>query len=397
MKKTGKILTVTLLAASCLTAAAQTGMGEWRTHFSYNSVKQLAQSENRIFALSDGALFSVDKRDQSIALYSKITGLNDNAIQNIAYDNATEQLLIIYGNGNMDLMNSKGIVNISDFYLKQSNILKSVNHILFADHKAYLSTDFGILVLDLDRNEVKDTYYIGANSSAVKVLATTIFDGKIFAASADSVYFADLNSNLVNYQYWAIKNDIPGTGKFQSIAAFAEKLFVLRAGILHYTDGVTWTLPNISSNIKMLKVADNRVYAIWDNWAGYFDNSFSSFTGAVLQNYETIYDFTFESSKRRNWFATGAKGLATQHLDDEIASYFKPEGPAINSTWNLTFAGEKLFAVPGGRAASQYNVLGNMSIFVNNQWKNITQAEIIEQTQKPVKDFINTAIDPNDD
>ena len=42
---------------------AQLAMGKWRTHLAYNQVTQIAQSENKIFAVSEGALFSIDKED----------------------------------------------------------------------------------------------------------------------------------------------------------------------------------------------------------------------------------------------------------------------------------------------------------------------------------------------
>ena len=46
-----------------LTSIAQVAMGKWRTHFAYNNVSQIAQSANKIYAVSEGALFSIDKQD----------------------------------------------------------------------------------------------------------------------------------------------------------------------------------------------------------------------------------------------------------------------------------------------------------------------------------------------
>ena len=49
-------------------AQAQLAMGKWRTHLAFNSVLQIAQSENKIFAVSGGSLFSVDKEEKNIEL-----------------------------------------------------------------------------------------------------------------------------------------------------------------------------------------------------------------------------------------------------------------------------------------------------------------------------------------
>ena len=57
-------------------SVAQLAMGKWRTHFAYNNVSQIAQSANKIFAVSEGALYSVDKQDGGLEFYSKVNGLN---------------------------------------------------------------------------------------------------------------------------------------------------------------------------------------------------------------------------------------------------------------------------------------------------------------------------------
>ena len=85
-------------------AQAQLAMGKWRTHLAFNSVLQIAQSENKIFAVSGGSLFSVDKEEKNIELYSKMTGLSDNNVVGIEYDAVNKQLLIIYSNGNIDIL-----------------------------------------------------------------------------------------------------------------------------------------------------------------------------------------------------------------------------------------------------------------------------------------------------
>jgi len=118
MKK--KIITTGFLLSFFFCAiCAQVAMGKWRTHFAYNSVSQIAQSENKIFAVSDGALFSVDKQDAGMEFYSKLNGLSGTNITHIEYDFANKQLLIIYSNGNIDMMSTDGIINIPDLYNKQ--------------------------------------------------------------------------------------------------------------------------------------------------------------------------------------------------------------------------------------------------------------------------------------
>ena len=48
-------------------------MHTWKTHFAYGSVQQIADAGDLIYAMADGAIFSVDKRDGEMQYYSKLT------------------------------------------------------------------------------------------------------------------------------------------------------------------------------------------------------------------------------------------------------------------------------------------------------------------------------------
>ena len=196
------ILLLAVIALFGLTARAQVAMGNWRTHFAYNTVEQIAQSDNKVFAVSEGKLFSIDKRDGSMEFYSKLNGLNGIIISKIGYDEAKQVLLIVYQDGNIDFLSADGVKNLTDFYNKQMSADKNVNHILFDDNKGYLSSNFGIITLNMLKMEIQDTYYIGNNASEVKVLNTTIHKGNIYAVSASNIYFASAaEPQLINYEF----------------------------------------------------------------------------------------------------------------------------------------------------------------------------------------------------
>ncbi|MBO5850364.1 MAG: Por secretion system protein, partial [Paludibacteraceae bacterium] len=144
MKKT----TITLLfCISFVFSSAELTIGEWKTHFSYAKMEQVAVGKNKIYGLAYGSLFSVDKEYESIETYSKLTGLNDNKISHIAYSNEHKCLVIVYNNANIDLLYDDGsIYNITDLYRKNLSVDKTINHVFFKNH-AYLSCGFGVLVV----------------------------------------------------------------------------------------------------------------------------------------------------------------------------------------------------------------------------------------------------------
>lgn len=377
---------------------AQVAMGKWRTHFAYNSVNQIAQSDNKIYAVSDGALFSLDKQDGGMEFYSKLTGLSDANISKIEYNPLNKQLLIIYSNGNIDVLGTGGVTNIPDFFIKQMTSSKNVNQIQFYQNKAYLACNFGIIVLNMDKKEVADTYYIGPNATQVAVLNTTINNGIIYALTKSAIFQASITeTQLVNYEFWSTSTSLPGTGDFQKITSFGGKLVLLRGGKLFKQESdnswtpfladITATNFNVSNGSLNVFTAD-AVYLV--------DQLFNSKTVA---NLGTLTDAELDAQNSTYYFAANNSGVISYKqisTETPVISYFKPAGPAVNIPWNMTFAGKKLFVVPGGRWASQDFRDGDVMMYEDGVWTNIYAKTIQDQTGYAATDFMNVAVDPTD-
>ncbi|MDP4237929.1 MAG: two-component regulator propeller domain-containing protein [Bacteroidota bacterium] len=395
-----KIIFITgfLLVILPFTIWSQVAMGKWSTHFAYNSVSQIAQSDNKIYAVSDGALFSVDKLDGNIEFYSKLSGLNDANISRIEYDSVNKVLLIIYTNGNIDMLTSGGVINLPDFYNKQMSSSKSVNHIQFYDNKAYLSCNFGIVVLNMQKKEVSDTYYIGPNASEVKVLSTTINNGIIYAQTASTIFYASAtDAQLVNYAEWSPATGLPGTGDFQKIASFNGKLILLRGGYLWEQNTPTsWLpiLPNVS--VTNFNATNSSLNVFTSNSVYLLDNNYNP---TPVANIGTISDAEYDAQNNIYYFAANSLGIISYKQNSTgtpTINYFKPAGPAVNMPWSMTFSGKKLFVVPGGRWADRYFTRGVVMMYENGVWTNINGSTIQNQTSQSVLDFLNVAVDPLD-
>ncbi len=383
---------------------SQLAMGKWRTHFAYNAIEQIAQSDNKIFAISEGSLFSIEKNTECIdnedgckEYYGKMSGLNDGIISRIGYDKVNKKLLIIYKNGNIDLMTNGGTINIPDLYNKQLSTIKEVNDIKFNGERAYLSCYFGIVVLNTKKNEIADSYFIGTNGSEIKILSTAIVGDTLFALTENALYTANVNEpNLVNYEYWSTLQNLPGSGDFKKIDVFASKLIMQRGDKIYSytaTDGWQNNLSNISatnfsiSNGKMIVYASTTALHIIDE----------TLSSKLIENIGEVLDAEYDTENNLYWLAGNTKGvLAITETNTTAPKIFKPLGPAVNSPWSMTFAGEKLFVVPGGRWSSQYMRRGEVMIFENEKWTNINTDTIRNITQNNVTDFMNVAVDKSD-
>lgn len=393
------VTTGILLCVFSWSIMAQVAMGKWRTHFAYNSVTQIAQSDNKIFAVSDGALFSVDKQDGGMEYYSKVGGLNGSNISRIEFDPSSKQLLIVYSNGNIDLLTNGGIINIPDLYNKQMSSSKDVNHIQFYQGKAYLSCNFGIVVLNMQKKEVTDTYIIGPNASEVKILNTTIQNGIIYAVSPTAIYQASVNEPfLVNYEFWTTMKELPGSGNFQSAGSLAGKLFIQREGKLYMKSESGWSifLPEITVNY--FNISKGKMLVNNGSDAIYIVDETLNIKN--VKSVGAIPDAEYDIENESYWFAAGASGIISYKEDQSgnpALNYYKPNGPAVNSPWDMTFSGKKLFVVPGGRWSSQDGKSGTVMMNENGNWTNISRKEIEDSTKNAALDFMNVAVDPKND
>ncbi|HRF24468.1 MAG TPA: hypothetical protein PLR98_09910, partial [Chitinophagaceae bacterium] len=101
--------------------------------------------------------------------FSRITGLNETGISAIAFDNSKMKLLVAYSNSNIDIIYKNDIINIPD--IKRDNIIgnKTIYQIYPFQSKFYLATGLGVIVIDANRYEVMDTWFIGNGGNQVRV------------------------------------------------------------------------------------------------------------------------------------------------------------------------------------------------------------------------------------
>lgn len=160
---------------------------------------------------------------------SKLNGLSDFGITDIAYSDSYQLLVIAYSSTNIDLLyDDNAVINISDIKRKDIPGNKRINSVSIDGRYAYVSCGFGIVVLDLQRKEVKDTYYVGATGTS-EVFQLTFDATSLYAAADDGIYKASKsNPLLANSANWAnIYNDNNGQGNFNFAVNYNNVLFLI--------------------------------------------------------------------------------------------------------------------------------------------------------------------------
>ena len=183
-------------------------VGKWRDFFPLNNLIDISLGNNSVYGASRYGIVKIDINDNTVKRITRTSGLNDSYISAIAHNTAYNVLLVGYENGNLDLLFETEVINVPD--IKNANIIavKKINKIQFYNQFAYLSTGLGIIVIDITRKEVKDTYILGNNGTYLNVNSIDFINGEIFAATDNGIYTANENNPFLgSYLSWAKRTD----------------------------------------------------------------------------------------------------------------------------------------------------------------------------------------------
>ena len=141
-------------------------IGIWQTHVSYQSGQSVAVVGNIVYASTQNGFFYYDKTTHETTTVGKEQGLSDVGISRLLYLVDQKRMLIAYRSGNLDFLNLTNtgepgsVTNINTIVTASSlPSARGINHINRIGTTAYLSTDFGLVVLDLVKDEIRDTYF----------------------------------------------------------------------------------------------------------------------------------------------------------------------------------------------------------------------------------------------
>ncbi|HEX8426724.1 two-component regulator propeller domain-containing protein [Hymenobacter sp.] len=219
-----------LVTPAALQAQSTVGFGDWQLHLPNNRARTLADAGQRIYVTTDDVFFYFDKETNTTTILSRRDGLSSVGANVVAYDSVSQQVLVAYRDANLDLLSADGthVRNVNDIQRKQIAGTKTINHISFNGRFAYLSCDFGLVVLDMVKLEVRDTFSnIGPLGTQVKAYASTVANGFLFLATDKGILRAPLTADQANYRSWTL--DLPAPDNtFRTLATFNGQAYTGR-------------------------------------------------------------------------------------------------------------------------------------------------------------------------
>ncbi len=394
----------------------QTGQlptGQWQSHLSYLSGQRLAKSENKVYCVASGNLFSYSINDNAIETYNTTNGLSDVYINDIAYCTTLKTLVICYSNGNIDLMTEDGIINIPDLKQKAVFGTKTINKIDIVNGKAYISTDLGILNLNIERAEISETYQL-TNGDQNPTKGVAILDNSIYAATANGLYKADINNiNLQNFTAWSLVSISGDSGEgVAGIISFADHIIIAQ----HFDKGYhykaidknmqwqqinsSWLFYGFSSNDERLLIACSTYFKVHNEQLTQINsiNSYNFETKSFPNQNDIHCGHAIPDGTDTYWIADSYSGLVRYNINSNSTN-FQPSGPASNEVWDIDISNNIVRVVPGGTTYDINNTWHPGSISTYNSSPN----EISSWTYlashnggENYQDYLRLLTDPSD-
>ena len=376
------ILSILLVSQSF----SQVGIEEWREHLPYAKTISVSQGNNgRIYCATPYSAFYYSSSDESIVRMTTVNGLSDVNISTLAFDKETNYLVIAYENANIDIIKNDIIYNISDIKRKSIVGSKRINKIIFRDGLVYLACDFGIVVVNLKRKEIKDTYYIGPEGKSIQVFDLDYDDSLFYAASSEGIYSADVNSNnLNNYASWSFDTDINiPTAAYNCITKYKSGLYANKPGPTFGTDTIfrkinnEWAIFNgTSSNpTKQIKsFGDTLIIAKAYGIKYYYNNLQDSFLiYSYGDNKRPIPNDVTVDKDGHLWIADNTNSLVESSKQWNY-KFYKPSGPAFKDAYTITWEQGQLWVAGGGISSTWDNAYANKGIYKyeDSEWTSFT-------------------------
>jgi hypothetical protein len=393
-----KNLAISLLFLTAALLNGQTTIGSWSDHLVYNTADCIAVGAEEVFASTGSSLLIYNKKFDELKKMSRINGLTETGISTISWSEENKTLIIAYISTNIDLLINNNIYNIPDISRKYIPGQKEINRIRTKGKFAYMACSFGIVVVDLTKKEILDTWKPGPGTESTEVWDIAFGNDKIYAATSTGIYSADLTDPGLSYfGNWKLNTLLPNpVGKYTSIIFSENKLYV---------------------NLTDPLFAGDRVYAVNDNVSlfsfisGVYNRSFDDAPdGFTISSANSVKIFSSNGSlsKTISSFGWGSPNISQAVIDNgdiwiadinsglikgENLTEFKMlilPGPVSNSAFNITSYNGKTIICGGATDASWNNQGRSMqiSIFNNNAWSSLTPGTII--------DPMRTLIDPDD-
>ncbi|MCH5215815.1 MAG: hypothetical protein J1F10_02655 [Muribaculaceae bacterium] len=362
---------------------AQYGVGDWNIFPRYGSeIKKVIDTGNAVYFHVSESLFSYSEGE--LYAYTQRNKLNDSRVSDIYYNSDENYLLVIYSNSNIDLIYDNGkVVNIPD--LKNVTLVsKKINDVSFSTDKIYLAADFGYMVLNRPKHEVKETYFFDSVVYGIAEVAN-----HLMINVESKLYWIQLGKHVEGLQSFSESASTEGHGVLKSLnnGSFLMKTNEWKLGKLA-NGQISWESISNSSESTIEIFEDGFVVSPplkgYNRVARYYNNNGEKVREVIIPdsdmsqlftNYKMGSDFWCLSKEGLQQFRIGENGTITI-----LTESFAPDGCTVENPSLLKFNSSTGKLLVTNQAETKfllgYDGIGQMNMYDGNTWEDISPESV---------------------
>jgi hypothetical protein len=356
MKRPINVLFFIFTLLNTLTAQGDLKIGQWRTYLPYQAGTYVTQSNSHVYWATGLSVLKMDKNDFSLEYMDKSNSLNDVGTRLVRYNKVNNNLMVVYRNSVIDLVKPSGSTKtLSDIFNNQSIIGdKIIYDVFFSGDSAYLACSFGIVKLDMKRNE-----FISTTFTKQRVFSIAVFNGQIYAATEGGIFSVknDPRINVVDFKQWkqlGAADGFPPQYQSNVLSIFNEKLyFNVNDTLFTFQNGLPLSVfSRPTRNFKFLTAeganllvgtqcnvdCDAAVYVLDKN------NQVSQIADNC--NDRTLYGI--EDEKGRTWFADQYPGFRFSSSTKTNCSTPTFNSPFFSTATDIAVTDTSVYVAAGG-------------------------------------------------
>ncbi len=385
---------------------AQIPMGSWKYHVASSKAIDIVTDGERIFTALENGLHIYNPYTEESELKTALNGLSDVSISCIYFDEEQHAVYIGYTNGNIDKWKSGKVTNIPAIKLANIANSKRINRFERNGAYVYAANDFSVVLIDANKDEIKDTYY--PTNGLEPILDVAISTDSIFALTPSQM-LKGLRSNpaLPDYSQWDrdIRFPFQTSNKYQELQQIGKQFWVLRKNEAYGLDSVfrlvndqleLITTQPFSLEINSIQAQNNKMAICTDG-------------GFILYNAQGQWQTAFSSNFLDRWLNTsricflkdvywGADqewGLQ-EHIDEFSCKKYPIDGLANRFVYAMDWQKDVL-AVSSGRLEAEIApafTRNGLHIFEGGQWRSHNSPKVSNWDDNKIWDFISIAVNP---
>jgi len=355
-------------------------------HLPYNIVKDIIDLGNKLLVQSDIGVYTFDLSSGEVTYLTKVDGLSETLVTNIAYSALSETIVLTYDNGDIDLIKNGSIINIPA--IKRASIVgvKDIYEVKVYEDIAYLSTSFGVVVLDLDKEEVVDDYQnLGDQGISLPIYSLAIHNDSLYLGTTEGIKKAPAYSpdvNLKNFESWQTVNDYDSA--IHMVSHSGNLYFSDNVNLVSYSSGI-FNIIESNGDYRSISSSKGKLLVCRSDGILQIDDAGQKELGEVA-SHKAIYDI-----QDNLWFGGNSIGLIKRDPSFNY-SYVSQHGPLGPSSYDMLGEGNKMWVTSGGHttAYAPSYISSGIYTYEDGSWTNL---KLRDTGVASMFDFTNLYID----